>query len=801
MNWSWSNAAATASSLFQQHFQHQRRGVHTFKPLLPHQQQQQKGRTGSPSSAAGTGAAATAAPAAEAVHNIPSQFAAERAGSPDPTVVRELPKFEATMRSLAYVPPAEEFWRLPAFSVLGGSEGEAGNAAPSGLKYPELARLASENSWFHLFADMLIAEDAPLPHTVYEDCMQALTFSSLQRRPEKHFALRPSLQRAILCRAAHFLVLDKNYFGTVQQLFRLMEQQQSVGSEAWSAWVMCCLAANQQEEALDALIMMKEAGVPFDPVVFSVIMSPNAADRLQALPGGPSGRTTPESTRTTATPAAPLPHSVKGLLQQQRLATGMANACDGCPIALGVHAGFVFYAVTLRKHEKWEWMRLALQLQRNTSNNSAEVQRERAHHTSLYSGREVNKQGTYHMMRTAIQFEVSERTRHLLFAAFQREKGQWVGKGPQTLRSLAQLFAHKGEIHRVLTVLVTARQQQHKFAQQMAAVGSGGAGANSKHTATMPNVFNQNYDPDPSRRSFQDGGGGDNNNSNNKTMFEQEAEELVALCVRRNPTEAKKHMPILKKLLSLPTSEAIGGENQQQLKPLSSSSSSKSDRADDRDHKLYFNVGKKKQQVSSVAPASSSSTATSTVSTPTKTEDVSSSNTSSPSPGTSSQRSPTPASPVSSSPPASSSSTDTPPAHAQDNVSNVRTPPVPSRGSTSSSSGSVTPSTLSRSRNDTTGTSGSIRTNSTSNSSSSGPLAFERTPDGHVAVLTAGSPLEKRTILHQSEHGEFESSLAFAAAVDVRRRAREQLAEMRKQCDSRGVENRKNVGGLWSCPG
>ena len=254
----------------------------------------------------------------------------EAAGGANKDYIASLPQFKEVIREAVYLPPRDDLWKANSSSAL--------DRIAKHASYFDLSRYALEHGFFHLFYDMLVAPDAPLPHVMYEDFLRVKMFGSMQDVPEKQFSLEPALLRGLLCLAAHHLILDKGYFQTSQMLFRRMDKEQSVGREVLSAWIFCCTAAGEVESALSFATYLDVHKIPLDPTVFSLMMHP--------------------SVNPNALVQRSLLHEAKGMLQQQRMHHRLAAAGNSTS-GVAVHGMFVFYALTLNHVRKWELVRLA----------------------------------------------------------------------------------------------------------------------------------------------------------------------------------------------------------------------------------------------------------------------------------------------------------------------------------------------------------------------------------------------------------------------------------------------------------
>lgn len=317
-----------------------------------------------------------------------SKFNAEGCGKYDKQWLADLPKYRAALRNAVYTATKEALWAAPMH--------ESVSEIVPRMSYHDIARYIMENNFFHLLPDMLVAADAPLPHVCYEDMMKCKTFSSLQNPPEEHFVIEPALLRAILCLCAHHLITDGHYFGTCEALFRTIEQQQSVSKEVLSSWVFCCAAAGNVRQAIHFAKILAEQRMPFDPLVFSLMMHPSTKYWVK------EGRLGTES--------------AAGFIIQQRLQNRLSGIYTADSIA--VHGMFTFYSLTLNHVKKWEVIRHAV---------------------------EGN-------------VELCDRTVELMLEVFAQEQGARCG--PKTVKALVRCLAAKGSAANILFVLMRSRKNE-----------------------------------------------------------------------------------------------------------------------------------------------------------------------------------------------------------------------------------------------------------------------------------------------------------------------------------------------------
>lgn len=323
-------------------------------------------------------------------YNIPEsrQYDSERAGGATPRFLSQLPQLKAAMRNSVYLSSKEAMWNAPAH--------ESVEEIVSRMAYHDIARYVMEHNWFHLFPFMLMAKDAPLPHVVYEDFMQCKTFSSLQCPPEEQFALEPGLLRSLLCYASHAVLIDEHYFSSVEALFRTIEQQQRVGSEVMSSWVLCLVSAGKVRRALQAVVQMSDDRLRFDPVTFALMMHPHAdpadSNGPLALSGG------------------------RGFILQQRLQHRMETAHQTSTVA--IHAMFTHYILTMQHALKWDVLRQALEM----------------------------------------GITVSERTLTLALEVFSKERGRRCG--PKTMKALLRALVVSGQATDLVLVLFCCRRNE-----------------------------------------------------------------------------------------------------------------------------------------------------------------------------------------------------------------------------------------------------------------------------------------------------------------------------------------------------
>lgn len=207
--------------------------------------------------------------------------------------------------------------------------------------YTHTLHTIMEHGYFFLLDVLLYAEDAPLPHVMYEDFMRCMTFASWQTPPEWQFALPPHQLQTMLCTAANHCTLDRHYFTTVRALFVRMEQQQHMSPAVLSAWVYACTAAGETDTALRYAQHMTRHDMDFDPQVFALMQHPSVNPRLLARGALP-------------------PSVISGMILQRRLCSVLHSAYGSASVAL--HAMLVFHALTLRPAGVWEVLRKALEI-------------------------------------------------------------------------------------------------------------------------------------------------------------------------------------------------------------------------------------------------------------------------------------------------------------------------------------------------------------------------------------------------------------------------------------------------------
>ena len=321
--------------------------------------------------------------------------------------IANLPQYAAILKSLSYVPPAHEFWHR--------SKHEAFKALVQNnlLSYYDLIHYVEKQGYTFLISDLLVASDAPLPHLVYEDIMKALMFCSKQDTMEKQFALDPSLLRTLFCQAAHHVLLDKNYFGRIEDMFRMVEQQQRLSSELLSSWVMVLACAGMPAEALTYARLMDAEEPPFDPTVFSLMLHPHL-DPTEALTVSGGGFATQGGAKYEGLgPAGQA--AAKGALKQQRLQKHIQNEV-GTASASAIHGLFNFYNLTMNHSKKWETIRVAIE--------------------------------------DGVQ--LSQRTVDVAASIFRQEQGRRCG--PLTCVELCNMFAARGDAESLLMTLVFQRK-------------------------------------------------------------------------------------------------------------------------------------------------------------------------------------------------------------------------------------------------------------------------------------------------------------------------------------------------------
>ena len=320
-------------------------------------------------------------------------FAPEHAGSFSRDWLAKLPAYQKLIRNSVYADSRQALWSA--------SHGDSHDSITNQMNYDALAHHIMEHSFFFLLPKLLVAEDAPLPHVVYEDMLKCKTFSSLQLPPEEQFALEPQLLRAVLCLAAQSLLTDPHYFGTCEHLFRTMEQQQSIDTRALSAFIFCCTAAGQVREAAKYAKLLAHQDEAMDPLVFSLMMHPSSS---------------PKEHDVGAQGGGVLTDSAKGFLLQRRLQNRLSSVYKADSVAF--HSMFVFYSLTLNHYKKWETIRVAIE------------------------------EGV----------ELCGRTVRFAVEVYKQEKGQRCG--PKTHRCLLHAVAKNGSVGDLLYVLLRSRMNE-----------------------------------------------------------------------------------------------------------------------------------------------------------------------------------------------------------------------------------------------------------------------------------------------------------------------------------------------------
>jgi len=149
---------------------------------------------------------------------------------------------------------------------------------------------------------------------------------------------------------------------------------------------------------------MQESKIEFDPVVFNFMLHPSEIMMNEkGVPDSPFSR-----------------HVAKGFIAQQRLLREMQteNVQSGGVVAAGIHAMFVYYAITRQTVQQWETIRVAVeQLQ-----------------------------------------PLSERTIKLILNVFAHECGKKCG--PLTMKALVKMFAGRKDMLNTCFILATARQRE-----------------------------------------------------------------------------------------------------------------------------------------------------------------------------------------------------------------------------------------------------------------------------------------------------------------------------------------------------
>lgn len=297
------------------------------------------------------------------------------------------------LETRAFLPSFKDWMAAPAYEAII----EFATTRP----YHDVLQLIMEHAFFFLIQEVSVvitgAEDAPLPHVIYEDVMKVMTFASLQNAPEEQFQLSSSFRFSLLSTVALTCLHDNGYLFQAKCLFRKMEQQQSLIAQDYALMVWICAAAKDLKGSMQMLLWIHEQGFSFCPRVFSLLQHPFVDIRLVQ-----SGQQ---------------PHVVKGLLLQERIArtwgvdsnqsSGIWNTNSSLPkqnpirqsgskaspssfdpnislrsttdadvsndfavsmiahrhknaFAIGVHAVLVHYYLTRQYHLQWQWLDQAL---------------------------------------------------------------------------------------------------------------------------------------------------------------------------------------------------------------------------------------------------------------------------------------------------------------------------------------------------------------------------------------------------------------------------------------------------------
>jgi hypothetical protein len=195
-------------------------------------------------------------------------------------------------------------------------------------------------------------------------------------------------------------------------------------------------------------------------------------------------------------PNSPLSrHIAKGFLLQQRLLREMQ--IDDGTFATGVHAMFVYYAITRQPVQQWETIRVAIQRHRS---------------------------------------RLSDRTVKLIAGVFKQERGKRCG--PLTVRALVQLFASRQDMFHTCLILANVRQKEMSRQKMI----EGENVRNQEAPQLVPVLkFSKSEQEQVLARFFQfplqeEG-------KNNKNNVESARQQYIS-------QENAKHIPLLKKLLS-----------------------------------------------------------------------------------------------------------------------------------------------------------------------------------------------------------------------------------------------------------
>lgn len=298
----------------------------------------------------GSGGAAARPPYASS-----SQYTLERMGEYDPQWLHSAEAkrlLDLYQHQAQYLPSLSELRKAPAFEAL--------MVFATRRPYHDVLHLIMEHSFFFLMEFAMGCQDAPLPHVIYEDYMKVLTFSSLQRPPEKQFQLERSTRLLLLLSCARYCLVDPLYYTQARQLFRRMEQQQTLHAGDYAAFVYICAAsaASSFEEdeidagiapasgsssnpllttALDTLCWLSDHHITFSPQVYAHLLHP--------------------SVDPFAFRCGQQPHVSRGMLLQQRFAAAWSrDQEEGCAFTVGFHAVFVHYSLTLQTRWMWRWL-------------------------------------------------------------------------------------------------------------------------------------------------------------------------------------------------------------------------------------------------------------------------------------------------------------------------------------------------------------------------------------------------------------------------------------------------------------
>ncbi|KNH07281.1 recombination activating protein [Perkinsela sp. CCAP 1560/4] len=327
-------------------------------------------------------------------YTLPKQdnFQPESTGAFQKEWLRGLPAYRKMAENARYLPSHEDFWKA--------SASQAVSIIASRMNYHDMLHSAALDGILPIEA-LLRAPGAPTPDLIYEDIMRWKTFDRIQKPPEEQFVLEANVLQQLLSQCAHVVMVDPDYFASAELFFRKIEQQQNVGSTAYSCWALMCAASSRIPMALDVLAFMDTQGMAFDQHVFVLCMNPGASDFQSRIRGGEK--------------------SNKGFVRQLRLLNRLAISVEPKHAASSpaIHAFFVMYNLTLHHIGKWELLRLVVNDER---------------------------------------FDVPLRTRHYAAAMIDTEGARRCG--PLTVQALLILFARNGDFSTCVRLLTRIRQNE-----------------------------------------------------------------------------------------------------------------------------------------------------------------------------------------------------------------------------------------------------------------------------------------------------------------------------------------------------